>query len=122
MVASGRASVFILRKKSQTIVKVFLCFLFRCQKIAIPPQQKINVVMQTWDHAVGMICVHEAGGKVCYVTLFEKPFKLYFSPFIILTCLLAFLLMILRDVKLESVNEPSFLQDWFLLKMPELLL
>lgn len=39
MVASGRASVFILRAKSQTIVK-------------------------TWDHAVGMICVHEAGGKV----------------------------------------------------------
>ncbi|XP_022977979.1 putative PAP-specific phosphatase, mitochondrial isoform X2 [Cucurbita maxima] len=39
MVASGRASVFILRKKSQTIIK-------------------------TWDHAVGMICVHEAGGKV----------------------------------------------------------
>ncbi|PON49339.1 Inositol monophosphatase [Parasponia andersonii] len=39
MVASGRASVFILRRKVQTIIK-------------------------TWDHAVGIICVHEAGGKV----------------------------------------------------------
>ncbi|CAH2041869.1 unnamed protein product [Thlaspi arvense] len=38
-VAAGRASVFILRARSQTIIKA-------------------------WDHAVGMICVHEAGGKV----------------------------------------------------------
>ncbi|KAK4252736.1 hypothetical protein QN277_014347 [Acacia crassicarpa] len=39
MVASGRASVFILRAKEKTIIKA-------------------------WDHVVGMICVHEAGGKV----------------------------------------------------------
>ncbi|GAB4831089.1 hypothetical protein Ancab_005099 [Ancistrocladus abbreviatus] len=39
MVALGRATVFILRAKAQTIIKA-------------------------WDHAVGMICVHEAGGKV----------------------------------------------------------
>ncbi|XP_057961225.1 putative PAP-specific phosphatase, mitochondrial [Malania oleifera] len=39
MVASGRASVFILQAKIQTIIKA-------------------------WDHAVGMICVYEAGGKV----------------------------------------------------------
>lgn len=39
MVASGRASVFILRAKEKTIIKA-------------------------WDHAVGMICIHEAGGKV----------------------------------------------------------
>lgn len=39
MVASGRASVFILRVRSEKLIKV-------------------------WDHAVGMICVHEAGGKV----------------------------------------------------------
>lgn len=39
MVASGRASVFILRARAQTLIKV-------------------------WDHAVGIICVHEAGGKV----------------------------------------------------------
>ncbi|CAN6445352.1 unnamed protein product [Victoria cruziana] len=39
MVASGRASVFILRARVQIVIKV-------------------------WDHAVGMICVHEAGGKV----------------------------------------------------------
>ncbi|XP_011001147.1 PREDICTED: putative PAP-specific phosphatase, mitochondrial [Populus euphratica] len=39
MVASGRASVFILRARAQTIIKA-------------------------WDHAVGIICVHEAGGKV----------------------------------------------------------
>ncbi|XP_022716001.1 putative PAP-specific phosphatase, mitochondrial isoform X1 [Durio zibethinus] len=39
MVASGRASVFILRARSQTVIKA-------------------------WDHAVGVICVHEAGGKV----------------------------------------------------------
>ncbi|XP_015943535.1 putative PAP-specific phosphatase, mitochondrial [Arachis duranensis] len=39
MVASGRASVFILRAKEKTIIKA-------------------------WDHAVGMICVHEAGGKI----------------------------------------------------------
>ncbi|CAK7350733.1 unnamed protein product [Dovyalis caffra] len=39
MVASGRASVFILRARTQTIIKA-------------------------WDHAVGIICVHEAGGKV----------------------------------------------------------
>ncbi|KAJ6935344.1 hypothetical protein NC652_010378 [Populus alba x Populus x berolinensis] len=39
MVASGRASVFILRARAQRIIKV-------------------------WDHAVGIICVHEAGGKV----------------------------------------------------------
>ncbi|KAI5448152.1 putative PAP-specific phosphatase, mitochondrial [Lathyrus oleraceus] len=38
MVASGRASVFIQRKKEKTIM--------------------------AWDHAVGMLCVHEAGGKV----------------------------------------------------------
>lgn len=39
MVASGRASVFILRARAQTIIKA-------------------------WDHAVGIICVREAGGKV----------------------------------------------------------
>ncbi|OVA07983.1 Inositol monophosphatase [Macleaya cordata] len=39
MVASGRASVFILRAKAQTLIKA-------------------------WDHAVGVICVHEAGGQV----------------------------------------------------------
>lgn len=39
MVASGRASVFILRARLQTTIKA-------------------------WDHVVGMICVHEAGGKV----------------------------------------------------------
>ncbi|KAI3456351.1 hypothetical protein Pfo_013014 [Paulownia fortunei] len=39
MVASGRASVFILRARTKTIIKV-------------------------WDHAVGVICIHEAGGKV----------------------------------------------------------
>ncbi|KHG07652.1 hypothetical protein F383_34478 [Gossypium arboreum] len=39
MVASGRASVFILRARSEKLIKV-------------------------WDHAVGMICVHEAGGKL----------------------------------------------------------
>ncbi|KAL2475451.1 putative PAP-specific phosphatase [Abeliophyllum distichum] len=39
MVASGRASVFFLRAKTQRTIKV-------------------------WDHAVGIICVHEAGGKV----------------------------------------------------------
>ncbi|XP_054778542.1 putative PAP-specific phosphatase, mitochondrial isoform X2 [Prosopis cineraria] len=39
MVAFSRASVFILRAKEKTIIKA-------------------------WDHAVGMICVHEAGGKV----------------------------------------------------------
>ncbi|KAK9681778.1 hypothetical protein RND81_10G027200 [Saponaria officinalis] len=38
-VASGRASIFILRSRTRTIIKA-------------------------WDHAVGMICVHEAGGKV----------------------------------------------------------
>ncbi|KAL9236714.1 hypothetical protein vseg_011350 [Gypsophila vaccaria] len=38
-VASGRASIFIMRSRSRTIIKA-------------------------WDHAVGMICVHEAGGKV----------------------------------------------------------
>ncbi|XP_059292794.1 putative PAP-specific phosphatase, mitochondrial [Lycium ferocissimum] len=39
MVASGRASVYIQGKKAKSIIKV-------------------------WDHAVGIICVHEAGGKV----------------------------------------------------------
>ncbi|XP_021726322.1 putative PAP-specific phosphatase, mitochondrial [Chenopodium quinoa] len=39
MVASGRASVFIVQARAQRIMKA-------------------------WDHAVGMICVHEAGGKV----------------------------------------------------------
>ncbi|XP_059438859.1 putative PAP-specific phosphatase, mitochondrial [Corylus avellana] len=39
MVASGRASAFILLAKAQRTVKA-------------------------WDHAVGMICVHESGGKV----------------------------------------------------------
>ncbi|MBA0565646.1 hypothetical protein Golob_010511 [Gossypium lobatum] len=41
MVASGRASVFILRARSEKLIKV-------------------------WDHAVGMICVHEAGGKMSW--------------------------------------------------------
>ncbi|XP_010468220.1 PREDICTED: putative PAP-specific phosphatase, mitochondrial, partial [Camelina sativa] len=39
VVASGRASLFLLRTKTQRTIK-------------------------SWDHAVGMICVHEAGGKV----------------------------------------------------------
>ncbi|XP_058073149.1 putative PAP-specific phosphatase, mitochondrial isoform X2 [Magnolia sinica] len=39
MIASGRASVFIQQARQQTVIKV-------------------------WDHAVGMICVHEAGGQV----------------------------------------------------------
>ncbi|KAJ0983684.1 hypothetical protein J5N97_011939 [Dioscorea zingiberensis] len=39
MVATGRASVFIVRAKVKTVIKV-------------------------WDHAVGVICVHEAGGQV----------------------------------------------------------
>ncbi|KAK9092293.1 hypothetical protein Syun_027204 [Stephania yunnanensis] len=39
MVASGRASVFILRARTKTVIKV-------------------------WDHAVGIICVLEAGGQV----------------------------------------------------------
>ncbi|KAK4439253.1 putative PAP-specific phosphatase, mitochondrial [Sesamum alatum] len=39
MVASGRASVFIVRARTKTIIKV-------------------------WDHAVGVICIREAGGKV----------------------------------------------------------
>lgn len=39
MVASGRASVYIQGKKATSIIKV-------------------------WDHAVGIICVYEAGGKV----------------------------------------------------------
>ncbi|XP_068644434.1 putative 3'(2'),5'-bisphosphate nucleotidase, mitochondrial isoform X2 [Aristolochia californica] len=39
MVAFGRASVFIVRARSTTVIKA-------------------------WDHAVGMICVHEAGGQV----------------------------------------------------------
>ncbi|KAG8385633.1 hypothetical protein BUALT_Bualt03G0065400 [Buddleja alternifolia] len=39
MVASGRASVFILRARTKRTIKV-------------------------WDHAVGVICIHEAGGKV----------------------------------------------------------
>ncbi|KAL0712745.1 hypothetical protein Bca4012_019723 [Brassica carinata] len=39
MVASGRASVFLLRARTERTIK-------------------------SWDHAVGIICVHEAGGKV----------------------------------------------------------
>ncbi|KAJ0082966.1 hypothetical protein Patl1_10903 [Pistacia atlantica] len=39
MVASGRASVFILQATAQKLIKA-------------------------WDHAVGVICVQEAGGKV----------------------------------------------------------
>ncbi|KAJ4813368.1 hypothetical protein LUZ62_025934 [Rhynchospora pubera] len=39
MVASGRASVFILRARTKTIIKA-------------------------WDHAVGIICVQEAGGQI----------------------------------------------------------
>ncbi|KAK3001944.1 hypothetical protein RJ639_021286 [Escallonia herrerae] len=39
MVASGRASIFILRARAERVIKV-------------------------WDHAVGVICVHEAGGEV----------------------------------------------------------
>ncbi|KAI3732077.1 hypothetical protein L1987_63274 [Smallanthus sonchifolius] len=39
MVASGRASVFIQRARAERVIKV-------------------------WDHAVGVICVQEAGGKV----------------------------------------------------------
>ncbi|XP_023637063.1 putative PAP-specific phosphatase, mitochondrial [Capsella rubella] len=39
MVASGRTAVFLLRDKTERTIKA-------------------------WDHAVGVICVHEAGGKV----------------------------------------------------------
>ncbi|KAK2977094.1 hypothetical protein RJ640_017618, partial [Escallonia rubra] len=41
MVASGRASIFILRARAERVIKV-------------------------WDHAVGVICVHEAGGEDSY--------------------------------------------------------
>ncbi|XP_048132516.1 putative PAP-specific phosphatase, mitochondrial isoform X2 [Rhodamnia argentea] len=46
MVASGRASVFISRARAQTSIKA-------------------------WDHAVGMICVHEAGGKMGSAGMFR---------------------------------------------------
>ncbi|XP_070051732.1 putative 3'(2'),5'-bisphosphate nucleotidase, mitochondrial isoform X2 [Nicotiana tomentosiformis] len=46
MVASGRASVFILRATTRTVMK------------------KIYGYAPAWDHAVGIICVHEAGGMV----------------------------------------------------------
>lgn len=29
------------------------------------PLKKISGYAPAWDHAVGIICVHEAGGKVC---------------------------------------------------------
>ncbi|XP_015065952.1 putative PAP-specific phosphatase, mitochondrial [Solanum pennellii] len=46
MVASGRASVFLLRATTRKVMK------------------KISGYAPAWDHAVGIICVHEAGGKV----------------------------------------------------------
>uniref|UniRef100_A0A0R0FWW9 PAP-specific phosphatase, mitochondrial n=1 Tax=Glycine max TaxID=3847 RepID=A0A0R0FWW9_SOYBN len=59
MVASGRASIFILRAKEKTIIKA-------------------------WDHAVGIICVHEAGGKVIFFPTIFVSVKL--SHTIILYC------------------------------------
>ena len=52
--------------------------------------------MQTWDHAGGMICVHEAGGKVCHITLFEKGFKLDVFPVHYTCTFVAFLLKFWR--------------------------
>ncbi|CAN4083931.1 unnamed protein product [Withania somnifera] len=46
MVASGRASVFVLRATTRKVMK------------------KISGYAPAWDHAVGIICVNEAGGKV----------------------------------------------------------
>ncbi|PHT90681.1 hypothetical protein T459_05794 [Capsicum annuum] len=46
MLASGRASVFLLRATTRNVMK------------------KISGYAPAWDHAVGIICVHDAGGKV----------------------------------------------------------
>ncbi|KAM3362489.1 hypothetical protein P3S68_017343 [Capsicum galapagoense] len=45
MLASGRASVFLLRATTRNVMK------------------KISGYAPAWDHAVGIICVHDAGGK-----------------------------------------------------------
>lgn len=103
MVASGRASVFILRARSQTIIKVFLCFPFVMSKNSNATSEEFNVVaMQTWDHAIGMICVHEAGGKVCHITLFEKGFKLDVFPVHLHVCGISFKVLALNEIR---VNE-----------------
>lgn len=70
MVASGRASVFIQGAKAGKAIKVLQ------QLQAIVKSDFSNIIdvvtlkMQAWDHAVGIICVHEAGGKVHYPTSF----------------------------------------------------
>ncbi|PHT56105.1 hypothetical protein CQW23_04591 [Capsicum baccatum] len=46
MLASGRASVFLLRATTRNVMK------------------KISGYAPAWDHAVGIICGHDAGGKV----------------------------------------------------------
>ncbi|KAJ8545602.1 hypothetical protein K7X08_018185 [Anisodus acutangulus] len=51
MVVSGRASVFLLRATTRKLMKMTLL-------------KKISGYAPAWDHAVGIICVHEAGGKV----------------------------------------------------------
>lgn len=70
MVASGKASVFILRAKEKTTIKVnrFLFPFFCVSPDALFFSSWFDLfdAFQAWDHAVGMICVHEAGGKVCF--------------------------------------------------------
>lgn len=86
MVASGRASVFILRAKTQTIIKV-LCLILvnkdhNFHELGLTYYFHNNT--QAWDHAVGMICVHEAGGQVCdyllKTSLILVILYIYFRP------------------------------------------
>ncbi|XP_060191838.1 putative PAP-specific phosphatase, mitochondrial isoform X1 [Lycium barbarum] len=56
MVASGRASVFLLRATTRKVMKH--------SDMNMTPLKKISGYAPAWDHAAGIICVHEAGGKV----------------------------------------------------------
>jgi len=74
MVASGRASVFIQRAKETTTIKVAINFYFLIGWVYFICFSFNLGLSQAWDHAVGMICIHEAGGKV-RVFLHEKYFR-----------------------------------------------
>jgi 3'-phosphoadenosine 5'-phosphosulfate (PAPS) 3'-phosphatase len=81
-VAAGRASVFVLRVRA-TVIRKVPCFLqlpFSCATFVIISSLTdpfFSYSLQSWDHAVGVICVQEAGGHVKSHCLLHQSFILF---------------------------------------------
>jgi hypothetical protein len=83
-VAAGRASVFVLRTRA-TVIRKVPCFLqlpFLLRDIQYVIINSLtdtffSYSLQSWDHAVGVICVQEAGGHVKSHCLLYQSFILF---------------------------------------------